>query len=139
MQKSLILIVAALINLSGCALLDGKALVPEVKPVSIVTVEKPAPIFQPILPSPLTMLPVSWRVLTPDVMEEYVKDLKAGEAPTNVYYSLTVKNYEHLSTNMSDIKRYLRQILNIVSYYEKITGPEEEEKEDESEISETTD
>tara|TARA_R100001143_G_scaffold62421_1_gene65690 strand:+ start:368 stop:730 length:363 start_codon:yes stop_codon:yes gene_type:complete len=100
---------------------------PEIKSVEVVTIEKPAPVYHPVLPPEVSFLPVQWRVLTPDVMEEYVTDLKAGEAPTNVYYGLTVKSYENLSSNMSDVKRYLRQILNIVDYYQDLTKNEEKE------------
>ena len=38
-------------------------------------------------------------------------------APTNVWYALTTKGYENLSTNMAEVKRYLRQVLSILKYY----------------------
>jgi predicted transcriptional regulator len=60
-------------------------------------------------------------------MEEYLADLEQGNAPTNVWYSLTTKGYENLSNNMADIKRYLRQILSIVDYYKKSDKTTEEE------------
>ena len=125
-----LLVLIALSSLGACSMLEREPIVPQVRPVEIVTVEKPAPVYHPVLPNEVMFLPVEWTVLTPDVMEEYVVDLKAGEAPINVYYGITVKGYENLSANMSDIKRYLRQILNIVAYYQDITTEEEEEKDD---------
>ena len=53
-------------------------------------------------------------------MEEYIDDLKKGEAPANVWYSLTTKGYENLSANMAEIKRYLRQVISIVKYYKEL-------------------
>jgi hypothetical protein len=125
LQRLLILIV--ILSLPACSMFGGFQPKPEIKSVEVVTIEKPAPVYHPVLPPEVSFLPVQWRVLTPDVMEEYVTDLKAGEAPTNVYYGLTVKGYENLSFNMSDIKRYLRQILNIVDYYQDLTKNEEKE------------
>jgi hypothetical protein len=113
----------------------GFRAVPEVKPVEVITIEKAAPIYHPVLPSEIMFLPVRWSVLTPDEMEEYIIDLKAGEAPVNVWYALNTKGYENLSTNMSDLKRYLRQILNIVDYYRDLTKEEEEQDGDDNEHS----
>ena len=60
-------------------------------------------------------------------MEEYLIDLKAGEAPVTAWYSLTTKGYENLSTNMAEIKRYLRQVLSIVEYYRRLDKEEQDE------------
>ncbi|MGI9313057.1 MAG: hypothetical protein ACR2PN_00005, partial [Luminiphilus sp.] len=53
-------------------------------------------------------------------MQEYLDDLEAGNAPTNAYYGLSTKGYENLSSNMAEIKRYIRQVLNIVEYYKNL-------------------
>tara|TARA_B110000483_G_C18083723_1_gene499102 strand:- start:276 stop:446 length:171 start_codon:yes stop_codon:yes gene_type:complete len=52
-------------------------------------------------------------------MSEYLADLENGDAPTNAYYGLTPKSYENLSNNMADVKRYIRQLLSILSYYQE--------------------
>jgi|TARA_R110002033_G_scaffold132733_1_gene172497 predicted transcriptional regulator len=62
-------------------------------------------------------------------MEEYLADLEEGNAPTNVWYSLTTKGYENLSNNMAEVKRYLRQVLSILKYYRELD--KEEPKADE--------
>ena len=61
-------------------------------------------------------------------MQEYLEDLADGNAPTNAYYGLSTKGYENLSSNMAEVKRYIRQVLNIVQYYRNL----DEELEDES-------
>tara|TARA_Y100001937_G_scaffold54883_1_gene75630 strand:+ start:818 stop:1087 length:270 start_codon:yes stop_codon:yes gene_type:complete len=82
-------------------------------------------VYHPALPEKVNTLPVQWTVLTPDIMQEYVEDLEAGEAPVNVWYSLTTKGYENLSQNMAEINRYIRQVLNIVDYYKSLDKSKE--------------
>ena len=73
-------------------------------------------------------MPVEWKILTPDTMEEYLTDLKAGEAPVNAWYSLTTKGYENISNNMAQIQRYIKQVLSIVEYYRDVDA--ERQKQD---------
>ena len=129
MVKSLNKLLLALILLlvSGCSL-TGNRNIPEVAPVEVVTIEKKAPVYHPPLPASIQSVPVEWTILTPDRMEEYINDLKKGEAPANVWYSLTTKGYENLSANMAEIKRYLRQVISIVKYYKEL---DEESSKDE--------
>jgi hypothetical protein len=112
--------------LSGCSLLDSRFTPPEVKPVEIITVEKSAPIYHPPLPNQITAMPVEWKVLTPDTMEEYLSDLEKGEAPSQAFYGLTNKGYENLSNNIAEIKRYIRQLLSINEYYRNLNQKEKE-------------
>jgi len=112
-----ILIFLALLLLSGCSILGSKRDIPEVKPVEVITVVKKSPVYHPPLPNQIDPVPVEWTVLNPELMQEYLDDLEDGNAPTNAWYSLTTKGYENLSTNMADVKRYLRQVLSILKYY----------------------
>tara|TARA_R110002110_G_scaffold115609_6_gene286625 strand:- start:2419 stop:2793 length:375 start_codon:yes stop_codon:yes gene_type:complete len=117
----------SLLLVSGCAVFGGGKDIPVVKPIEVITIAKRAPVYHPPLPSAIEGYPVQWTVLNPQLMEEYLADLEQGNAPTNVWYSLTTKGYENLSNNMADIKRYLRQILSIVDYYKKSDKTTEEE------------
>jgi len=115
--------------LSGCGLFGQKPYIPETKPVEVVTVIQPAAVYHPVLPNSIATLPVEWTVLTPETMQEYLNDLNEGNAPTNAFYGLSTKGYENLSTTMSEIKRYIRQLQNIVQYYKSL---DKETSEDES-------
>jgi len=106
--------------LSGCSLFGREPYIPETRPVEVVTVTQPAAVYHPVLPNSISTQPVEWKVLTPDTMEEYLQDLKEGNAPTNAYYGLSTRGYENLSNNMAEIKRYIRQVLNIVEYYKNL-------------------
>ena len=105
-----------LISLTSCALVRPEP-IPDVKQVEVVTIEKPAPVYHPPLPNQIAPLLVEWRVLTPATMQVYLDDLNAGKAPADAYYGLTPKGYENLSTNIAEIKRYIRQTISIIEYY----------------------
>ena len=124
-----LLTLATAILLNGCALLPSfESDVPKVRPVEVVTIEKPAPMYHPPLPSEIVSVPVEWKVLTPATMEEYLKDLREGAAPSTAWYAVTTKGYENLSTNMAEIKRYLRQALSVIEYYRQLEKDRDDEK-----------
>ena len=124
-----ILIFLTLLLVSGCSILGSKRDIPEVKPVEVVTIVKEAPTYHPPLPNQIDPVPVEWTVLNAELMQEYLDDLNEGNAPTNVWYALTTKGYENLSTNMAEVKRYLRQTLNILKYYRELDKEEPEANE----------
>ena len=131
MKRSLMkaLLFLALLLVSGCSILGSSRDIPEVKPVEVVTVVKKAPTYHPPLPNQINPVPVEWTVLNPELMQEYLDDLNEGNAPTNVWYGLTTKGYENLSTNMAEVKRYLRQVLSILKYYRELDNQETETNE----------
>ena len=123
MKLSLLLI---LLLVSGCSIFGSSRDIPEVAPVEVVTVVKKAPTYHPPLPNEIDPVPVEWTVLNPELMQDYLDDLNEGNAPTNVWYALTTKGYENLSTNMAEVKRYLRQVLSILKYYKELDEEEPE-------------
>ena len=92
--------------------------------MEVVTVVKKAPTYHPPLPNQIDPVPVEWTVLNPELMQNYLDDLNEGDAPTNVWYALTTKGYENLSTNMAEVKRYLRQVISILKYYRELDKQE---------------
>ena len=122
LMKTLIFLI--LLLASGCSMLGSNREIPDVKPVEVVTVVKKAPMYHPPLPNQINPVPVEWTVLNPELMQEYLDDLNEGNAPTNVWYSLTTRGYENLSTNMAEVKRYIRQVLNVLKYYRELDKQE---------------
>tara|TARA_R110000744_G_scaffold96444_1_gene186369 strand:+ start:450 stop:827 length:378 start_codon:yes stop_codon:yes gene_type:complete len=116
------------ILLSGCStlgnLFSSPPAVPVVAPVEIVTIREPAPVYHPPLPEGVSPAEIEWIVLNPSVMRQYIEDYDAGDAPAVAYYGLTAQAYENLTNNLADIRRYIRQTLNIIQYYR------EQDKED---------
>ena len=109
-----IIIIALVLTLSGCSMF-GKT-----KPVLPVKVEKrvqPIPVFHPPLPESVTWQEVKWKVLTPEMMQEYIDDVEAGEAPAMAWYALTPEGYRALSENVGDIQRWIKQSNALLYYY----------------------
>lgn len=130
------LLLSSLLWLQGCSSLSGflgRAAVPEVKPVEVVTITKPAPMYHPPLPESITPAQVEWTVLNPSVMRQYIENYDAGNAPAMAYYGLSSQGYENLANSFADVKRYIRQVLNIVQYYRDNDPAKETEPEAESE------
>ena len=125
---SLRILLLTLFLTSGCSTL--REYIPEVKPVEVVQIQKQQAIYHPPLPNQVKTKPVEWSVLTPKIMEEYLDDLENGEASTNVYYGVSPTGYENLSLNMAEVKRYIRQILSIISYYQELDKGDEEQTDD---------
>tara|TARA_R110000796_G_C14384570_1_gene415652 strand:+ start:144 stop:518 length:375 start_codon:yes stop_codon:yes gene_type:complete len=116
-MKQLLTSIFLLIAVSGCSTLGViQDLIPA-KPVEVNTISLPAPMYHPPLPMEIQAVGVEWKVLTPEIMEEYLKLVQEGKAPAVAYYALTTPQYENLSMNMAEIKRYTKNILSIVEYY----------------------
>jgi len=132
MKRLLILLI--LLSISGCTSFSlfgdrkEKAMVPETKPVEVITVARTAPIYHPPLPEAIESSGLEWRILSPDIMQQYLESLEAGEEPRIAYYGLTSQGYENLSMTMGEVTRYLEQILHIVGYYREMDEEEEDTK-----------
>ena len=99
------------------------------KPVSVTTIAKQQPMYHPPLPMEVQMDPVDWEILTPDKMQLYLDNLKSGEAPRRAFYSLSSKEYEHLSMDMADITRYITEVLGIIKFYRDYDTDDDEDDE----------
>jgi len=117
--------------LGGCStlgnLFSSPPAVPIVAPVEIITVTEPAPMYHPPLPEGVSPADIEWIVLNPSVMREYIENYDTGDAPAVAYYGLTAQAYENLANNLADIRRYIRQTLNIILYYRENDPTREEE------------
>jgi hypothetical protein len=130
-----ILVVIFALTLTGCSLFGGTKSIP---PVEVEKRVQPIPIFHPPLPEKVTWQEVKWKVLTPETIKEYLKDLEEGNAPVTAWYALTPESYRALSENVGDIQRYIKQQNALIVYYrenlveivvEQVEKPKEEKKE----------
>ena len=123
-MKKIATIVSFILIASGCSLIPAKA-----KPVSVTTIAERPPMYHPPLPMEVQMDPVEWEIMTPERMEEYLTNLEKGEAPRRAYYTLSSKEYEHLSMDIADITRYIKEILGIIKFYRDYDNDEETQNE----------
>ena len=106
----------------------GCSLMPTTKPIEVVTVSEPAPLYHPALPLEVQLVDIQWRVLTPEIMDEYLAALEEGSAPPQAYYALTTQGYENLSMNTAEQKRYIKDVLAIIKYYRSLDDKDEEDE-----------
>ena len=114
-----------LLTLSACSMFQFVGA--KTKPVEVVNIEERPPMFHPPLPMEMQMVNFDWEILTPDIMKEYLQLIEEGKAPQQAYYARTTKDYENISNNMAEIRRYTRDILAIVEYYRSLDDEEEED------------
>ncbi len=93
------------------------SLLPSTPPVEVKTITLPAPMYHPPMPLEVNMQDLTWRVLTPELMAEYLALVEEGKAPPEAYYALSTQGYESLSMNMAELKRYITNVLAIIEYY----------------------
>ena len=93
--------------------------------VQTVEVERNIPLQN--RPRQLNLSNITWYVVTEENFEEFKKRYEK-ENGMFLFYVISVRDYETLSLNMAEIKRYIEQQKQIIIYYEKAIVPEKEEK-----------
>ena len=90
--------------------------------VKTVEVERKIPVQK--RPRPVDMNDIYLYVVTLDTFEEF-KGRFVKENGDLLFYALSVRDYETLELNMSELKRFLQQQKQIIFYYEKAVKPQE--------------
>ena len=100
---------------------------PKLTQIEVQTVEVERNIPLQNRPRQLNLSNITWYVVTEENFEEFKKRYEK-ENGMFLFYVISVKDYETLSLNMAEIKRYIEQQKQIIIYYEKAIVPEKEEK-----------
>lgn len=122
-----LLILTALITLSGCSLFQQQPVTPE---VTVLTEQVPMKIFQPPAPAAVDLRDISWFVITEENLEQKIEQIRKLQDTDNiVVFAITPSDYENMTFNMQELRRYIRQQKEIILYYQEATQPEESEVE----------
>lgn len=79
-------------------------------------------IAQPPPPAPVQMLPVTWRVATGVNIHSVVEQLSASQDNANpVFLVIGMRDYENMSINLAELRRYIQQQQALITYYRNIT------------------
>ena len=115
----LILAVLALLLLSSCS----SRLKPE--PEVVVQTEYVAKII-PLQerPKPVSMPSVNWYVVNQNNLEQFLQRIQADGGAV-AFMAITPKGYENLSLGIGELRRYILQQKEIISYYEKAVTEEQ--------------
>lgn len=112
LKKYLILFGTTLL-LSSCSLLK-----PAPPQIEIKTVEVPVPIQHPSPPAPIELESVNWYVVSPKNLEEFLDRIE--KEGNGVFFAMTVDDYENMSFNMQEIRRWINQTKQILVYYRNL-------------------
>lgn len=69
-------------------------------------------------PKPLNLHRVKWYAVTPENMEEFLARFEE-EAGINVFFAVSVPDYENMSLNIAELRRYMNQQKALIVYYEE--------------------
>jgi hypothetical protein len=111
-----------LLLLTGCSSLS---LFSEPEP-KVVTVTNTVKTTVPIVarPKQVQLNDVKIYVVSKENYDEFVKEFEAKNGG-DAYIAISVKDYENLSLNFAELRRYIEQQKQIIVYYENAVAPEE--------------
>lgn len=115
---------SAILLLSGCSLLQQPP-----REVEIITKPVELDIVQPTMPRPLDLKEPKWYVVSDrkipkedrTYLDKFIEDIKKKHGGDIVFVAMTVADYELMSYNTQEIKRYISQLGEVVVYYRNVT------------------
>ena len=92
----------------------------------VVTVTKTEKIVVPLVgkPKPVQLNDVKIYVVTEDNYEEFLEEFSSKNGRT-AWIAISVKDYENISLNIAELRRYIEQQKEIIVYYEDAVTPKE--------------
>lgn len=144
MQLKQIVIAFLALTISGCSLLGPREVEVITKPVQI-------DIVQPVMPRPMDLKEPKWYVVSdtkiienclkdPETkkpncklgredlypegytyLDRFIDDMKKQHGGDVVFVAMTVEDYELMSYNTQEIKRYINQLGEVIIYYRNVT------------------
>jgi hypothetical protein len=96
----------------------------------IVTVTNTVKTTVPIVarPKAVNLNDVKIYVVNKDNYDEFVADFTKKNGGL-VYIAISIKDYENLSLNFAELRRYIEQQQQVIVYYEEAVKPEEKKPE----------
>lgn len=79
------------------------------------------PITQPVLPREIDLREPQFFVVSQKNLDEFLEKVEK-ESGQIVFIAISVADYELMSYNMQEIKRYVQQMKDVVVYYRKIVN-----------------
>ena len=105
--------------LSSCSLIPTKQIEISAKPID-------RQIAQPIMPREISLSNPTFIVVTPDNWEEQLARIEEQEGEL-VFLAMTIPDYEVMSMNIQELRRYITELKDVVVYYRKVTTPQKDE------------
>ena len=104
---------------SSCSLIPTKEIQVTAKPMERT-------IVQPVMPREISLSNPTFIVVTPDNWEEQLARIEEQEGEL-VFLAMTIPDYEVMSMNIQELRRYITELKDVVVYYRKVTTPQKDE------------
>lgn len=114
-----IVLISAIFLISGCSLLG-----PRETEVKIITKPVQIEITQPTMPRPLELKEPHWYVVSSKNIDKFTENITKESGGTLVFTAMSIQDYELMAYNMQEIKRYVRELGQVIVYYRKVTTVE---------------
>ena len=98
------------------------SLIPSKKEVSITTKAIERTIIQPVMPREIDLKEPYWYVVSDKNIDEFLARVAKDQGQL-VFFAMSVPDYEIMAYNMQELKRYIRELKEVVVYYRKVTVP----------------
>jgi hypothetical protein len=121
-----VLSIALLSLMTGCSLLQPQPIVQPEPIIKTVTKVVPLEIYQPPLPTEITLSEVDFFVITENNLEEQIERLEKLQGGSFVIFAMTPQTYENMAYNLQEIRRYIGQQKEIIIYYREATQDEDD-------------
>ena len=114
----------AILTISGCSLLSQQP-----REVEIITKPVQINITQPTLPRPVELKEPRWYVVSDTkiagedrtYLDKFIEDIKKQHGGDVVFIAMSIADYELMSYNTQELKRYINQLGEVVVYYRNVT------------------
>lgn len=110
-KLTLALLLPATLLISGCSTFNTE---PRIQTVTEYV--GPNIVLQP-RPKPVVMGDVKFEVVTEENLEQFIEDFRRDYGEV-VFIAMPVRDYERLSINIQDIRRFINQQSQLLVYYE---------------------
>ena len=117
-SNKIALLISALVLLNGCSFLKQVPREVEIKTVQIRT-----QIQQPVLPRAIDMKEPKWYVVSNTNIDEFLSRIENETG--GVFFAMTPGDYELMSYNLQEIKRFIKEIKEVIVYYRAVTLDDE--------------
>lgn len=74
------------------------------------------------MPRALDLKEPTWFVVSEKNLEEFLEIMGGDDI---VFFAMSVPDYELMAYNMQELRRYIKQVNEIIVYYRKVTTTEE--------------
>lgn len=113
-RSRIILTLSSILFLAGCA---------STRQIDVATTPTELRIYQPARPAPVKLNNVKFRVVTKENLDQFIAEQAKKQGNSNpVFVVISTKDYETLSLNLAELKRYIDQQREIIVYYEGATA-----------------